>query len=259
MNIFEKYAEYYDLLYQDKNYIEEAEFIHQIIKRHHPNTESILDMGCGTGTHAFRLYDKGYQIVGIDNSTIFIEKSLSKLSQLNHRHSDLIFKKADLRSVRLNRKFDVVISLFHVMSYQITNEDLKAAFRTAKDHLNEGGLFIFDCWYGPAVLGEGPTVRIKTVEDEIIKITRTAEPEILPNDNIVSVNYHLNVQDKETQKVSEITETHKMRYLFKPEILEFLSNVGLELLDCAGWLTNEVPGFDTWGVYFVAKKLNKTI
>jgi len=251
MKIFEKYAEYYDLLYQDKNYIEEANFIHQIIKEHHPKAESILDMGCGTGNHAFCLYDKGYQITGIDNSAANIKKSLSKASSLDQKKSDLLFRKADVRNARLNSSFDIVVSLFHVMSYQTTNDDLKAAFQTAKRHSNDGGIFIFDCWYGPAVLNERPTVRIKKVENENLKITRIAEPVVFPNDNIVEVNYHLIILDKKADKISEINETHKMRYLFKPEIQHFLSSVGFRLIDCAGWMTNKVPGFDTWGVYFV--------
>ena len=104
-------------------------------------------MGCGTGNHAICLYDKGYQIAGIDNSAANIKKALSKVTSLDQKKPDLVFKKADIRNARLNRSFDIVISLFHVMSYQTTNDDLKAAFQTAKRHLNKGGIFIFDCWY----------------------------------------------------------------------------------------------------------------
>jgi SAM-dependent methyltransferase len=255
MNIFENYAEYYDLIYQEKNYAEEADFIHHIIKRHHPDAELILDIGCGTGNHAFCLHDRGYQVTGIDMSAANIKKALSKVSSLNQKTSGIQFKRADARSASLKCSFDVAISLFHVMSYQTTNEDLKAAFRTAKNHLNEGGLFIFDCWYGPAVLSEGLTVRTKNVENESFKIKRKAEPELLPNDNIVLVNYHLVVQDKETNKTSEITETHKMRYLFRPEILHFLNETGFELLGSAEWMTDNPPGLDTWSVHFISKHL----
>jgi SAM-dependent methyltransferase len=254
MKIYDKYAEYYDLLYQEKDYIAEANFIHQLIQKHFPQAESILDMGCGTGKHALALLDFGYQIAGIDKSKFNIKKALSEISGSGSNPSKITFKKADIRKIRLDHRYDVVTSLFHVMSYQITNEDLIAAFQTAKHHLNKGGLFIFDCWYGPAVLKDRPTVRIKNITNEHLKVTRIAEPEIFPNENMVAVNYHLIIQDRKTDKISDIHETHKMRYLFKPEILNFLSSVDFELIDCAGWMTNKVPGFDTWGVYFIAAK-----
>ena len=42
------------------------------------------------------------------------------------------------------KKYDVVISLFHVMSYQNNNEKILKAFSTAKKHLKANGIFIFD-------------------------------------------------------------------------------------------------------------------
>ena len=57
-----------------------------------------------------------------------------------------------------------------------TNADLLAAFATAREHLNPGGVFIFDCWYGPAVLAERPSVRIKRMEDGATSITENTIP-----------------------------------------------------------------------------------
>jgi hypothetical protein len=57
-------------------------------------------------------------------------------------------------------------TIFHVFSYQTTNGDLVAALTTAKEHLNPDGILIFDCWYGPAVLSNKPTIRVKTIEDD---------------------------------------------------------------------------------------------
>jgi SAM-dependent methyltransferase len=254
MKVFEKYAEYYDLLYQDKDYPAEANFIHELIQKHFPHAESILDLGCGTGNHALALLDFGYQITGIDKSKFNIKQARDKLYDSDSNPTEIDFRKADICQIRLDHRYDVVTSLFHVISYQINNKDLEAVFQTAQYHLKKGGLFIFDCWYGPAVLYDRPAVRIKTKDAEHLKVTRIAEPEIFPNKNRVDVSYHLIVQDKKTGKISEIYETHQMRYLFKPEIQNFLVYAGLELIDCAEWMTNKVPGFDTWGVYFVSSK-----
>ncbi len=253
MNIFNKYADYYDLLYKDKDYAAETNYIEQLIEKYLPDAKSILDMGCGTGTHDFFLVEKGYHVTGIDNSEANIKKALGKFSTFNSKSSNLNFEKGNICNIRLNQTFDVVISLFHVMSYQNTNDALKSAFRTAKLHLKQGGLFIFDFWYGPAVLTDRPEVRIKSAEDEAIKVIRIAEPEIFPNENIVEVNYQVIIKDKVTDKVSEVRETHRMRYLFKPEIDDMLAEIGFTPINCTEWMTNRAPGFDTWNVCFVTR------
>ena len=73
------------------------------------------------------------------------------------------------------------------MSYQTTNDDLKIAINTAYNHLNSNGFFIFDCWYGPAVISDKPYKRTKTFENNKLIINRTAIPTMYPSKNIVDV------------------------------------------------------------------------
>jgi SAM-dependent methyltransferase len=252
MTVFGNYARYYDLLYHDKDYIGETQFIHQLIQGNAPDAATILELGCGTGNHALLLAKEGYSVHGVDMSSEMLEGAKERCSRLPQElAAKLKFTKGDVRTVRLDEKFDVVLSLFHVISYQTTNEDLLAAFETAKTHLKPGGILIFDVWYGPTVLSEPPTVRVKRLEDELIQVTRIAEPVIYPNENCVDVNYHIFIKDKNSGDTNEITETHKMRYLFKPEIDLLLSEFKMEAIDSKEWMTNKNPGLNTWGVYFV--------
>jgi SAM-dependent methyltransferase len=256
MNIFGNYARYYDLLNKDKDYRKEADYVHALIQKYAPDSKTILDLGCGTGRHDFLLAEKGCSVTGVDISEQMLSIANAQLSTLNLEPSTLNFKQSDIRTVRLNQTFDVVISLFHVMSYQVTNEDLKAAFATAKVHLKPGGVFIFDCWYGPAVLSARPSVRVKRLEDEEISVVRIAEPVMQPNENIVVVNYQVFIIQKNDSTVEEFQETHKMRYLFKPEVESLFLQSGFEALICGEWMTDRAPGFDSWGVYFVARALD---
>jgi len=176
----------------------------------------------------------------------------AQLTTLNLQ-SAIQFTQGDIRTIRLSRTFDVIISLFHVMSYQPTNADLRAVFATVKAHLNEGGIFIFDCWYGPAVLADRPVIRVKRLEDEAISVVRIAEPVMHPNDNLVDVHYQVLIGDKETRQLDELKETHRMRYLFKPEIETFMSENGLTILENTAWMSEREPGFDTWSICFVGR------
>jgi SAM-dependent methyltransferase len=254
MTVFNSYARYYDLLYRDKDYRGEAHFVENLLCRHAPGSRSILELGCGTGAHAALLAEEGYQVFGVDMSVDMLERANARREKLAPEHGQrLMFVQGDVRSIRVAGKYDSVISLFHVMSYQTDNEDIRAVFGTAMTHLKPGGIFVFDCWYGPAVLTNRPSVRVKEMEDDFIIVTRIAEPVMYANDNIVDVNYHVFVKNKQAGVVEELRETHRMRYLFKPELIDISREFGLECVECAEWKTGNEPGFDSWGVYFVCR------
>jgi hypothetical protein len=168
----------------------------------------------------------------------------------------LTFSSGDVRTVRTGAIYDAVISLFHVISYQTTDADLEAAFETASVHLQPGGLFLFDFWFGPAVLAQKPEVRVKRLEDEEIKVTRIAEPVMHADENVVDVNYQVSIEVNESGQIEQVKETHKMRYLFLPEITRLLDMHQLELIDAREWLTDNLPGEQSWGVMAVTRKKN---
>jgi len=253
MTVFGTYSRYYNLFYRDKDYAGEAEYVHTLVQEHSTEARSILDLGCGTGRHAIMLAQKGYEVAGVDRSEEMLAVANTQLTSSAFKDLSLSFHQGDIRSVRLDRRFDVVVSLFHVMSYQTGNDDLREAFATAKEHLAPGGVFIFDCWYGPAVLTERPEVRVKRLEDDEISVTRIVEPVMHPSKNVVDSNYQVLVRDKASGAVEELKETHSMRYLFQPEIDLLLKEAGMEVTAAAEWMTGRRPGFDTWGVCFVVK------
>jgi len=252
MATFGNYSSYYNLLYKDKDYNGEAGFIYDLIQKYSPGTKNVLDLGCGTGGHDFLLAEKGYAMTGVDMSEEML--SIARSQPLNHSTAQqLNFLHGDIRTFRMDKKFETTISLFHVMSYQTTNEDFLSALRTAKAHLASGGIYIFDFWYGPAVLTDRPAVRVKKLEDDQIQVIRLAEPVMHANKNLVDVNYTVWIKDKKSTMTEEIRETHHMRYWFLPEIEHLIKEAGFEMLNHGEWMTGKQPGFDTWGVYIVAR------
>jgi SAM-dependent methyltransferase len=252
MSVFDGYARYYDLLYRDKDYAAEARHVHDIIQRHASGARSILELGCGTATHAIHLAPMGYAIHGVDRSHEMLTAATNGIQKAGPETASLIrLTEGDIRQVRLNDRFDVVIALFHVISYLPTNDDLKAAFKTAQTHLKPGGIFLCDCWYGPSVLSNPPMVRVKRMEDDTTSVVRIAEPVMHPNENLVDVNYQVFIREKSLGQFEVLQETHRMRYLFKPEIEWLLADSGFKLVECFEWMTGRPPGSDTWGVCFV--------
>lgn len=254
MSVFGVYARYYDLIYRDKDYRQEADFVRALLERLAPGCRTILELGCGTGGHAEHLARAGLEIHGVDISADMLQLASARYARLSPElRSRLLLSQGDVRSVDLGRTYDAVISLFHVMSYQTTNQDLLDAFATARRHLKPGGLLVFDCWYGPAVLSDPPAVRVKRWEDNGIRVLRIAEPVMFPNDNTVDVNYQILVDEISGNQTVQINETHRMRYLFRPEIELMLASAGLGLEECREFGTGRSPGFGSWSVCFVAR------
>lgn len=246
--VFADYARYYDLLYRDKDYEVETDYVVKLIQRFHPQAKSVLELGSGTGTHAMNLVKRGYDITGVEISPDMLNIALTKLN--NKPSSNPLFIEGDIRNIHLNRIYDAVLSLFHVISYQTTNEDVTAAFETTRKHLKPGGIFIFDVWYGPAVLTERPEVRKKQMTGQDIEVTRLASPLLRYNENIVDVNYHIFLRNLTTRIVSELEEIHSMRYFFKPEIEYLASRTGFIILHSEEWLSGKPIGNDTWSACF---------
>jgi SAM-dependent methyltransferase len=256
MEIFDDYAYYYDLLYRDKDYAAEAEQIQVLLSRYATgqSIKSILNLGCGTGRHDFALADLGYQMCGIDMSPTMVRMAEDAKKDLSNKDILPIFEVADIREYEPKGKYDAVISLFHVISYQNTNNDALKAFQTAAKALEAGGIFIFDVWYGPGVLSDKPTARIKKISDGDNLLLRYANPLMEVAKNIVEVNYDIIVTNQKTGAAKRFAEKHIMRYYFRPEIELMLGMCGFELLACLDSSTLEETTFDSWTAFFVAKK-----
>lgn len=249
---FDAYAVYYDLLYRDKDYAGEADYIHSLILEHSQAALHILELGCGTGAHAEALVKRGYRVSGVDLSECMIEKARRRAAGIPPQ-SRPAFNTGDLRDYRDNTLYDAVLALFHVMSYQTRDEDLRHAFGTAAAHLQQGGLFIFDYWYGPGVLSEPPAIRSRVISDDQTRISRTATPSMHTDANQVDVEFDVTV---ETDGMPEnFSETHRMRYLFLPEIQLCLVQAGMLHLGTYAWMTREPAGPQTWYACTVARKI----
>jgi SAM-dependent methyltransferase len=247
--VFDGYSRYYDLLYRDKDYPAEAAWVLSRIRSHSPQAERILELGCGTAAHAVALAQQGISVHGIDRSDSMLLRARDRIERESPGiRSRVRLAPGDARTVRTGEKYDAVISLFHVVSYLNADRDLALAFETAAEHLNPGGLFLFDFWYGPAVLSQKPDVRVKRLADHECSITRIAEPDLRADENIVDVNYSLFIEQKSTALITRLQETHSMRYLFPAE-LNALSGPWFEPVDLRAWMSAAQADTSTWSAF----------
>jgi SAM-dependent methyltransferase len=248
------YAGLYDFMYADKDYEAECDMLEEVFRHYGKDKiKTILDLGCGTGNHAFPLAKRGYGVTAVDRSPDMLAKAHAKLSDSEApSQSPPVFLQGDLRSINLGQTFDAVLMMFAVLGYQLTNEDVLESLNTVRRHLKPHGLFVCDVWYGPAVLAIRPSDKVKIIPTDSGKVIRIASGALDIHHHLATVEYHiLHLQDQAV--VNESTETHHMRYFFPQELAFFLNQANLNLLHLSAFSDfTQDPGEQSWNILVVA-------
>lgn len=251
-DVFGAYADYYDLIYAEKDYSSEADKVASILDGRGISDGTLLEVGCGTARHALALAAKGFHVWAIDLSDEMLRHAADRVAKYPDLSSSIDLAQGDARTFRLNRKVDAVVSLFHVMCYQITDQDLAEAFQTAAQHLEPGGVFLFDMWYGPGVQKSPPELRVKRVSDDNLEVVRIAEPDVRPDENVVQVGYQIFAKRPKDSSWAMFKEAHTVRYLFNEDLNSHLPVSGFEIKGIYDWDTGKDAGDETWNAYCVA-------
>ena len=220
---FERYAKYYDLLYNDKDYEAECDLVQDLLRKNsRGKMATILDAACGTGGHAVPLARRGYKITAFDVSPVMLQQARAKTSEVT-------FHQMDLRTFDIGGEFDACVCMFAAMNYLTHNSGIQQALLNIRKHLRRDGLFIFDFWNGLAVLRILPETRVKTVMGNGIKVVRFVQPELDASNHVCKSHYHLIITRGDTV-LEEVQETHEVRYFFPQEIVHYLEEAAFEVL-----------------------------
>lgn len=128
-------AKYYDRMMGNRE--KELAGLKQLIETNSPEAKKILELACGTGTVSKYLHDQGYEMTGIDISPEMLAVARNKIPHAT-------FFEQDIATFALSGTFDVVVCLFDSINHLIGYEKWEALFSRARNHLNNGGVFIFD-------------------------------------------------------------------------------------------------------------------
>ena len=269
------YAYYYDLFYNDKPYTQECDFVEKLIQRFSKTKgetmqKTILDLGCGTGRHAMILAQRGYQVVGTDFSAEMI--ALAKKRACDAGVS-VDFHVMAMQETQLNKKFDVIVGLFHVFGYLTDYKEIEKMLHRTKEHMHNDSLLILDFWNGEMVLKDTWPQKVR-IFSEIVdgiptRIMRFSFTKLDTTKNIAEVRFQTLVLEKHakpgvpsTQETvtNEFEETHYMRYFFPEEIKNYLQAHGFEVLYVGPFL--DIDGKSeklqqAWSGTMVAKRKNE--
>lgn len=153
MEAYTDFAKVYDTFMDETPYTEWCDLIDTLLKRYGsvdevPEDENlkqekntILDLGCGTGTLTELLCKKGYDMIGIDNSQEMLQIAMEKKADSD---SDILYLLQDMRDFELYGTVGAVISVCDSLNYLLNEEDVLSTFRLVNNYLYPDGLFIFD-------------------------------------------------------------------------------------------------------------------
>jgi SAM-dependent methyltransferase len=232
------YAQAYDVVYQDKDYAAECRVLEKVFEHDaRRQVRSVLDLGCGTGSHALVLAGDGFEVTGVDRSPAMLSEAARKARAAG---VDVSWVAGDIRRLELHRTFDAAVMMFAVLGYQIEDRDVLATLDSVRRHLVPGGILAFDVWHGPAVVAEGPSERRRTFERGDVRLERVSRGTINPERATCRVDIGVRELDT-TGSGSEVTEHHEMRYFFPDEIEKFAGETGFELVTLRGFPDPSLP------------------
>lgn len=146
MTIYDKFAAVYDKMEADTHSIKMVEYCRKIFKRFSIKPETGLDLCCGTGTAVYHFSKLGIKMAGLDQSAAMLAQASVKLKKYKpslYQKSLPEFRILDNKTGKTAR-YDLITSFFDSLNYLKNENQLKTAFKSTADHLNDKGWFIFD-------------------------------------------------------------------------------------------------------------------
>ena len=195
----------------------------------------ILELCCGTGRLTLPIAKDGYNISGVDYTSSMLEQAKVKASEGG---LEVEFIEADIRTLDLPEKYDLIFIPFNSIHHLYKNEDLFKAFNVVKNHLKEGGLFLLDC-FNPniqfIVEGEKEQKEIAeytTKDGREVLIKQTMRYENKTQINRIEWHYFINGEFNSIQNLD-------MRVFFPQELDSYLEWIGFNIIHKFGGFEEE--------------------
>lgn len=143
MEAYTGFAEVYDLLMDNIPYEEWTDYLAELLAEYGVREGLVAELGCGTGNVTERLAEKGYEMIGIDNSEEMLAVAMEKQTEAESEPS-VLYLLQDMREFELYGTVDAIVSICDSINYILQEEEIRQVFSLVNNYLEERGLFIFD-------------------------------------------------------------------------------------------------------------------
>ncbi len=217
------YSGLYDLLYSDKDYAEECQFVCELFEKYSTsgNSKDVLDFGCGTGSHAVEFSKRGFSVLGVDNSPAMLALAKEKAGR---EGAGALFQPTPPQG----KQFDLIVSLFAVVNYLDGEESLLACLRYFSGMLKPTGLLIIETWNGDVVPLQYEKEKTKRVDFDGGQIERRTTVMLNAEQRRLEINFEV-FQDPGRKYL--FSESHWMHYYSRKKIERLFHQAGL-VVEC---------------------------
>ncbi len=139
MDAYTLLAEYYDRLTADVPYRRWADYIVRHFARQKAPVRTVAELGCGTGSLAAILAERGYSVTAVDLSPEMLTAAADKCAGL-----DVTLVCQDMSRLSLPEPADAVLCCLDSLNYVTRPAAVRRTFQRVHDALKPGGLFLFD-------------------------------------------------------------------------------------------------------------------
>jgi len=237
MNTYEGlHARHYDLIYADKPYEREAQFVAELLGR---RSGTLLDLACGTGRHALAFARIGFEVTGVDYGDELLERARRNAAEAGER---IEFELGDMRT-------------FDSIGYPLSDEGVVAALSTARNHLEPEGALAVEFLHAPAALARSSPTRVRRwPTPEGGRLVRISETEIDPPTSKMSVAYELFELEPDGAGYATGANVQENRFFTVPEMEGLLHSAGLST-ECfvAAYAQEPEITDETWHVLALAR------
>lgn len=248
--VYKSFAQVYDLFMNNVPYEEWCRYLTGLLEEYGIPGGLLLELGCGTGSMTELLSQKGYDMIGVDNSEDMLEIAMDKRVDSGH---DILYLLQDMREFELYGTVRAVISICDSMNYILEEEDLLQVFRLVNNYLDPGGVFIFDLnteYKYRMLMGEN-TFAEDRQESSFIWQNYYDEQERINE-------YDLTLFIREGELYRKFEETHFQRCYLLKEIKEAAQAAGLEFVTAYDAFTRDPVRSDSERIYVVLREHGKT-
>jgi len=210
-------AEYYDPINDWKDYRGETRRLEAIVARFgRPKSTTWLDVACGTGRHL--------EFLGETYSTVGVDRSRKMLRIARQRLPGVRLIQGDMRTFRLQERFDVVSCLFSAIGHLTTEEDVRTTFANFARHLNPGGVAIVEPWIDPSAFRPG-LFHLRTHQDPTLTVVRLSSSSRRGNRSII--HYHFLIAEP-GRDIRQVQVTDIGLLLSRDRLLALMRQAGLK-------------------------------
>jgi SAM-dependent methyltransferase len=252
------FAELYDLFHQSKGYAAEAAFVRRAASRflqRSPRPVRLLDVACGTGSHAVELSRAGFAVTGVDGSEEMLRHARRKARAAG---VSVRFEQQTMEGLAPAEQFDVVTCLFDSIGYLRTDRRVLAALRRMFDVLEPGGILILEVWHARPMLRSFDPVRIRRVQGKELEAVRIGETTIRPAKKIGEVRYEIFMR-RRAGPWRHFVELHSARFFTRPEIASLVRRAGFRMRETLGGYDETARAADAWHLLLVAQRPDRGI